>query len=150
MLFKKKPLLPPAVQEAVVAAIRAAEAKTTGEIRVFIESHCSFVDALDRAKEVFSNLSMELTEERNAILVYAALKDKQFAIFGDEEIYHKAGGPQFWECAALLLQKGFRKGAADEGLVACITELGNALGRHFPFKAEVDKNELPDEIVFGK
>lgn len=150
MLFKKKSLLAPAVQEAVVAAIREAEAKTTGEIRVFIESHCGFVDALDRAKQVFSNLSMELTEERNAIIVYAALKDKQFAIFGDEEIYHKAGGPHFWEKAAMLLQNGLRKGAPDEGLVACITALGNALSIHFPFQGAINKNELPDEIVFGK
>lgn len=150
MFFKKKPLLPKAVQEAVVAAIRAAEAKTTGEIRVYIESHCGFVDALDRAKEVFCNLSMEQTEERNAILIYAALKDKQFALFGDEEIYYKAGGPKFWESAAQLLQDGLRKGAPDEGLVACINELGNALGSYFPFQADVEKNELPDEIVFGK
>jgi uncharacterized membrane protein len=143
-------MLPPDVQEAVVAAIRQAEARTTGEIRVFIEGHCAYVDALDRAIELFASLGMEQTEERNAVLVYLALKDKQFAIYGDEEIYKQAGGPHFWHRAAQVLQAALRHGDMAGGLVACINELGTALVNHFPYHSDVEKNELPDEIVFGK
>lgn len=151
MLFSKsRPLLSVAIQEMVADAIRKAEARTTGEIRVFVEQHCAYVDPLDRAREVFRELAMEKTERRNAILVYIALKDHQFAIFGDEQIYVKAGGPVFWAAAASQLRKYLREGQTGEGLAACIEALGSALATHFPYDPAVPKNELPDEIVFGK
>lgn len=151
MLFSKPaPLLPQAVQDQVVAAIRTAEAGTTGELRVYVEKHCTYMDPLDRAREVFFELGMEKTERRNAVLVYIAIKDHQFAIFGDSEIYIKAGGPVFWEAAAGVLLRYLREGKTGDGLAACIEALGNALATHFPYDPAVPKNELPDEIVFGK
>jgi uncharacterized membrane protein len=151
MLFSKSaPLLSTAIQDQVVAAIRIAEARTTGELRVFVEKHCAYMDPLDRAKEVFSELGMEKTERRNAVLVYIALKDHQFAIFGDREIYEKAGGPVFWETAARVLRQYLREDKIGDGIAACIDSLGTALATHFPYDPAVQKNELPDEIVFGK
>jgi len=147
---KKRPLLDDAAQQRVVNSIREAEQKTTGEIRVFIESNCSYMDAIDRAREIFDNLQMEQTERRNAVLVYMAIADRQFAIFGDKEIYDKAGGPAFWQTAAEKMQVQLRAGLVVEGLCNCVTELGNALAAHFPYDPTVTKNELPDEIVFGK
>ncbi len=148
--WKKKALVPKSVQDAVATAIREAEACTTGEIRVFMEPRCQYMDALNRAKEIFAQLGMDQTEERNAILIYLAVADKQFAIFGDIEIYHRAGGAQFWQGAAQVLQAGLRAGDIADGVLDCISELGKALALHFPFKPDVTRNELPDEIVFGK
>lgn len=149
-LFSKKTLIDTDDQERIVAAIRTAEAATTGELRVYVESHCGYVDAMDRAKEVFTNLGMEKTERRNAVIVYLAIKDKQFAIMGDKEIYEKAGGPQFWSDAATHLKMNLKAGKFAEGLVVCVNELGAALAKHFPYDPAIHKNELPDEIVFGK
>ena len=134
----------------MVEAIRAAEEQTTGEIRVFVEARCAYMDAMDRAKELFTQLGMESTERRNAVLLYLATEDHQFAIFGDVEIYARAGGPAFWQEAASNLQRDLRAGEMEEGLVRCIETLGSALARHFPYDPAVTKNELPDEIVFGK
>jgi uncharacterized membrane protein len=150
-LFRpRKELLTPAEQERVVSAIRASEAKTTGEIRVFVESKCSYMDAMDRAVELFSKLGMEATERRNAVIVYLAVTDRQFAIYGDREIFEKAGGPVFWERAAIELKAYLREGTYGEGLAVCVEELGRALALHFPHDPAVPRNELPDEIVFGK
>src|SRR5438128_10542910 len=82
-------------KELIVSAIRGAELRTSGEVRVYIESHCRFVDALDRALEIFHSLKMYETADRNAVLVYVALKDKQLAVFGDDGIHQKVGTP-FW------------------------------------------------------
>lgn len=151
MLFsRKQPLLPETVQTRMVEAIRAAESLTTGEIRVFVEPHCAYMDAMDRASELFSQLGMESTERRNAVLLYLAVNDRQFAIFGDREIYARAGGPDFWQEAADGLQRDLRAGAMEDGLCRCIETLGRALAQHFPYDPAVLKNELPDEIVFGK
>lgn len=151
MLFgKKKPLLTPAEQEQVVACIRNAEARTTGEVRVFVETKCSYVNAIDRAAELFHVLGMTKTERRNATLIYLATDDRQFAIAGDRDIYEKAGGPVFWEQAAEQLKMHLKKGEVANGLSECVNALGDALAKHFPFDPAVTKNELPDEIVFGK
>ena len=100
---KKKQLLDDDDQDRIVTAIRAAEAGTTGELRVFMESRCEYVDAMDRAKEVFVKLGMSNTERRNAVLVYMALEDHQYAIMGDKEIYEQAGGHLFWDLLSALM-----------------------------------------------
>jgi uncharacterized membrane protein len=146
LFSKQKPLLPPEDQERVVACIKKAEAGTTGELRVFVESKCDFVDAMDRARELFEKLGMTQTERRNAVLIYMALDDHQFAIMGDKEIYEHAGGPVFWERAAYEMKEG----QIAEGLCVGVNELGRALAQHFPYDPSVHRNELPDEIVFGK
>lgn len=150
LFSKNKPLLTADEQEQVVACIREAEAGTTGELRVFVESKCAYVDAMDRAREVFESLGMVKTERRNAVLVYMALDDRQFAILGDKEIYEKAGGAVFWERAAAELKAYLKEGKVAEGLSVCVKELGRALAQHFPYDPAINKNELPDEIVFGK
>lgn len=149
-LFSKRPLLDSDVQRRVVESIQAAELKTTAEVRVYVEAHCAYMDPLDRAKEIFVNLAMDKTEKRNAVIIYLAIKDQQFALFGDTAIYELAGGPKFWESAAQHLVELLKQGRIGDGLCTCIDELSNAMARHFPFDPNITKNELPDEIVFGK
>ncbi|MCD6011319.1 MAG: hypothetical protein K0Q79_1181 [Flavipsychrobacter sp.] len=147
---RKKSLLDQASQQRIVAAIKEAESKTSGELRVYMEPHCKYVDAIERAKEIFTNLGMEKTVERNAIIIYLALEDRQFALFGDKVIYEKAGGAAFWEKAAQKLSAHLKQNEITEGLCNCIAELGTALAINFPYDPSINKNELPDEIVFGK
>ena len=149
-LFRKKPILGADAQQRVVACIKEAESKTSGEIRVFMEHHCEYMDAMHRAQEIFYSLGMEKTVARNAIIVYVAFADRQFALFGDKVIYEKAGGPVFWKKAADKLSGHLRKNEITEGLSNCILELGAALADSFPYDPAIKKNELPDEIVFGK
>jgi uncharacterized membrane protein len=85
--FRKKQMLDKHAQERIVAAIKEAESKTSGEIRVFMEHHCELVDPMDRAKQIFTSLGMEKTQARNAIIIYVALTDRQYALFGDQVIY---------------------------------------------------------------
>ncbi len=148
--FGKRPMLDNDSQLKVVASIKEAESKTSGEVRVFMEHHCTYVDAMDRARELFFQLAMDKTDARNAIIVYVAYTDRQYALFGDKVIYEKAGGPEFWKSASDKLRGHLRKNEITEGLCNCIHELGNALAVHFPYDPAIKKNELPDEIVFGK
>lgn len=148
--FRKKQILDEDAQHRIVACIKEAEAKTTGEIRVFVEHKCSYMDAMLRAQEIFANLGMDKTERRNAVIIYVAVTDRQYALFGDVAIYEKAGGPHFWEAAAKELKDHLSDNRITEGLCNCVLVLGSALATHFPFDPAVPKNELPDEIVFGK
>lgn len=104
--FKQKELFSDAEKERVILAIRQAERLTSGEIRLFVESRCEYVDPMDRAREVFLSLNMEKTKQRNGVLLYIALRDHQFAILGDQGIHEKVG-TEFWQKEALLLKKAF-------------------------------------------
>jgi uncharacterized membrane protein len=148
-LFKKKSLLTADEQAEIAEAIREAEKRTSGEVRVFIESHCKYVDPLDRAAEIFYGLKMDKTVDRNAVLVYIAVKDHQLAIFGDEGIHMKTGS-EFWQKEVNLMLSQFNKENYGDGIVTVVKEIGDALYQHFPYDKKVDKNELPDDIVFGK
>lgn len=44
----------------------------------------------------------------------------------------------------------FRQYHYADALLEVIEDIGEALYTHFPFDRKTDKNELPDDIVFGK
>lgn len=136
-------------KQQLVDAIQNAERRTSGEIRLFVESKCRFVDPMDRAKEIFLQLGMEKTDERNATLVYVAVNDKQAAILGDAGIHQKVG-QEYWETEVKKMMLYFKSQQLTEGLCQIITDIGEALHLYFPYSSEHDKNELPDDIVFGK
>ncbi len=146
--FKKKEFFSEPEKARLVQAIRQAERVTSGEIRLYVESRCAFVNPLDRAAEVFTALGMTKTRLHNGVLLYVALVDKQFAILGDSGIHEKVG-QEFWQSAAAKLRSHFSRTEIVEGLEGCILEIGNSLCQHFPHQAG-DENELPDDIVFGK
>ena len=133
----------------IVEAVQLAEQRTSGEVRVFVESRCRYMDAIDRAAEVFFALKMEKTEQRNAVLIYVALKDRQLAVFGDEGIHQKVGD-QYWQDKVKRMIHNFNREDYAEGIRQCVTDVGEALHYHFPYDRQTDKNELPDEIVFGR
>jgi uncharacterized membrane protein len=146
---KKKEFFTVSEKEALLEAIRKAEMRTSGEVRLFVESKCRFMNPMDRAQEIFLQLEMERTAERNATLVYVAVDDHQAAILGDAGIHQKVG-QQYWETEVRKMMLYFKQKELSAGLCSVITDIGEALHQHFPYSAEVDKNELPDEIIFGR
>lgn len=136
-------------QQLIVEAVREAEMRTSGEVRVYVESRCRFVDALDRAVEVFQALGMHQTAERNGVLVYVAMKDHQLAIFGDEGIHRKVGS-EFWNEELRHMLAEFNRQHYAAGIAQVVREIGEVLAQHFPYDKTTDKNELSDDIVFGR
>ena len=132
-------------KQQVTAAIAAAEKRTSGEIRVYVESRCKYVEPLDRAAEVFHILKMHETAQRNAVLVYIAYKDHQLAVFGDKGIHEKIGQESLNQSAAFVSQ-GVREGRPCEALCEAIRKMGEVLSRHFPVTPG-DTNELPDSVT---
>jgi uncharacterized membrane protein len=146
---KKKDFFSQEENQQLVDAIQKAEQQTSGEVRIFVESKCKYVDALDRAKEIFFSLKMNETELRNGTLIYVAVKDKQAAVFGDEGIHQKVGA-QYWKEVVTKMLFQFRNQKLADGICQGIHDLGEALKFYFPYQSDTDKNELPDEIVFGR
>lgn len=130
----------------IMAAIADAEKASSGEVRVFVESvHGG--DVRKRAVEIFHNLKMTNTKERNGVLLYLAMKDRQFAIFGDEGIHEKLGF-SYWTAEATTLQDYIKRGEMIAGICHAIRHIGDELKTHFPHQDD-DENELSDEIAYG-
>ena len=132
-------------QMQIRGAIKEAEGETSGEIRVHIETSLTG-NVLDRAAWIFNRIGMHATDDRNGVLIYLAVRNKEFAIIGDGGINAKVS-ENFWDKTKVVIQKHFRQEKYAEGLIEGILMAGNQLKEHFPRKKD-DSNELPDEISF--
>lgn len=135
-------------QAQIEAAIKQAESETSGEIRVHIERHIK-EDVLDYAAFIFEQLKMHKTKLRNGVLFLLVIEDRQLAIIGDAGINAKVKDG-FWDKIRDHMVAHFKKDQYTEGLTEGILMAGKALKEHFPYDKKTDKNELPNEISFGK
>ncbi|MFV9552410.1 TPM domain-containing protein [Algibacter sp. PT7-4] len=133
-------------EQDIVEAIRIAELNTSGEIRVHIEKTCQG-NATNRALNVFHTLKMGNTKLQNAVLIYLAIQDKTFVIYGDEGI-NNVVEKNFWDSTKNLMQSYFKQGKFKAGLVEGIIKSGEQLKTYFPY-TDSDSNELTNEISKG-
>jgi uncharacterized membrane protein len=131
--------------EKVVSAIREAEARSAGEVKVHVSSQ-TVDDAEKAAAAQFEALGMTATRDRNGVLLYIAPRSQKFAIVGDTGI-HARCGTDFWRDVAAAMSEEFRAGHFTEGIVKGVTKAGDALALHFPRSTDrPDVNELPDHV----
>ncbi|MBZ0205970.1 MAG: TPM domain-containing protein [Flavobacteriales bacterium] len=128
-------------------AVRAAEKRTSGELRVHLDV-AIMDDVLDHAAFAFNNLGMAKTQERNGVLIYVSVPGRKVAVIGDEGIHAKLGDT-YWHDVLKVILEYFREDRFCDGLCAGVELLGEKLREHFPFQ-RADVNELSDEVSFGK
>ena len=145
-MSKVEEFLTPEEEHEIVEAIRIAEQNTSGEIRVHIEKKTS-VAPIKRAMEVFNKLEMHKTKDSNGVLIYVAVKSKQFAICGDKGI-HDVVPDDFWETTKEVMANHFKNGNFKQGLVEGVLKAGEKLKKYFPHQDD-DVDELSNEISKG-
>ena len=133
-------------EQEIVQAILNAEKKTSGEIRVHIESHTR-LDHFQRAKEVFHLLKMDNTKEENGVIIYVAVNDRKFAIYGDSGI-DKVVPDNFWNTTKDTIEAHFKKGNYKDGIINGVLMAGKELATYFPWQ-HGNTNELSDEVSKG-
>lgn len=129
----------------ITGAIKEAEAKTSGEIRVFIQRGTLEGDPLASAQQKFHAFGMQKTKERNAVLIFVAPRAQKFAVIGDEGIHQKCG-EKFWRALVERMRGHFQNENFTQALVEAIEEAGKLLARHFP-KSGGGPNELPNQVI---
>lgn len=127
----------------IVAAIGAAEARTSGEIRVLL-ARSKADDPVAAAQAHFERLGMTKTAARNGVLIFLAPRSHTFAVIGDTAIHEKCGDA-FWNELAAAMTDHFKRGDFTAGLEHGIATAGALLAEHFP-RSPDDVNELPDTI----
>ena len=133
-------------QKDLEQSIADAELKTSGEIRIHIEKNCE--DPFSRGKELFAQLKMHETAEKNGVLFYIAVVSRKFAILGDEGINSKVP-PNFWDNIKNTMATEFSQGRFLSGIKQGVLASGEQLASFFPHR-EDDKNELSNTISFGE
>jgi len=128
----------------IVAAIRSAEERSRGEVRVHV-ARKAIEDPQRAAAELFEKVGMHATGERNGVLLFVAPASQRFAVVGDKGIHEKMG-PDFWKDVAAAMEEDFRQGRFTDGIVKGVAKAGDALATHFPRTGAPDVNELPDEV----
>ncbi len=147
MLLTQRGLLARIDTARVEAAIRASEARTSGEVRVSVAPF--FWGNVQRAAErAFERLGMTATRERNGVLLFVVPARRRLVVLGDAGI-HTRVGPEFWDRVAQAVAQRFRVGDFTGGLEAGIASVGTQLAEHFPFEGPQDRNELPDTVDFA-
>ena len=145
-MSKVEAFLTPEEEQEIISAIRIAEKNTSGEIRVHIEA-TSKKSHDERALEVFHLLKMNNTKDENAVLVYVAVNDKKFVIYGDKGI-NNVVSDNFWNSTKDVMQNHFKQGHFKQGLVDGVLKAGEELQAHFPWQID-DENELSNDISKG-
>ncbi|MGG8496640.1 TPM domain-containing protein [Tenacibaculum sp. TC6] len=133
-------------EQEIVLAIRQAELNTSGEIRVHLEA-TTLLPHYQRALEVFQMLKMFNTQQQNAVLIYVAVEDHKFVIYGDEGI-NKVVPENFWDATKNVMQEQFKQGNFKQGIIKGVLKAGEELKAHFPWQIN-DEDELSNEISKG-
>src|SRR5438132_10530049 len=125
----------------IVHAIRDAESKTSGKIRVYLQRGKLSGDPLRAAQRKFHQLAMHKTRERSAVLIFVASRSHKLAVVGDKAIHEKCGD-EFWQRIVEGMRVHFQNEKFSHALVEAIKEIGKLLAAHFP-RTRANANELP-------
>jgi uncharacterized membrane protein len=138
---------PPAAMGSIEQAIAASEQRHGGEIRFVVEPALDGIfsspPARERALEVFSLLRLWDTDQRNGVLIYLLLADRDIEIVADRGIRVPA---QEWEAICRTMESALRRGEYGQAALDGIGAVSRLLEREFPRRAG-DRNELPDRPV---
>src|SRR3954465_4237129 len=147
----KKRYFPPEVLAAIERTIKAGEATHSGQVRFVVEGALDGTPlfrnqpARERALDVFSQLRIWDTAHNNGVLIYLLLADRDVEIVADRGIDAHVGAAG-WEQVCTTMEKEFRAGLFEHGVIKGIQEVSRLMARHFP-AGPGGSNELPDAPV---
>ena len=149
--WRVRRIFPPKVLTAIEQAIRAGEATHSGQLRFVVEGALDgkplFKDqsARERALDIFSHLRIWDTAHNNGVLIYLLLADRKVEIVADRGIDAKVGAAG-WEAICREMERDFKAGNFEAGVIKGIAVVSRQLAAHFP-KHGAGPNELPDAPV---
>jgi hypothetical protein len=122
---------------AIEQAVEASEQKHRAEIRVTIEvaldlrTILGLRSARERALEVFTELEVWDTIERNGVLIYVLLAERDVEIVADSGFDGRVSSEE-WQRVCTLIEREFKAGRWRDGLLLGIEAATVLLAREFP------------------
>lgn len=136
---------------AIEHAVAESETRHRAEVRFAIEAaldlkglrRCS--DARQRAHEVFAELEVWDTADRNGVLIYVLLAEHAVEIVADHGFDERVTDEE-WRAACDVIDAAFARGEWAAGAVAGIAAVTALAAREFPAAGETP-DELPNRPV---
>jgi uncharacterized membrane protein len=135
--------------DAIERAVVASEAQHRGEIRFAVEAALD-VRALrrhetprDRAHEVFSELRVWDTRERNGVLIYILIAERDVEIVADRGFEGRVTADE-WRAVCAAIEAAYREGRWRDGALLGIDAVTQLLVREFPRTGAPDVDEQPN------
>ncbi len=142
---------PGAVMDRIESRVALSERRHGAEIRIAIETALPPAAILagqtprERALEVFGGLRVWDTEANNGILVYVLLADHAVEIVADRGAAARVA-PATWDRACRVLAEACRDGREEEGAIAALDVLDEALVDAFPPRSG-GADEIPNRPI---
>jgi uncharacterized membrane protein len=149
--WRERKIFPPKVLAAIEQAIKAGEARHSGQIRFVVEGALDGVPlfrdqpARDRALDIFAQLRIWDTAHNNGVLIYLLLADRNVEIVADRGIDAKVGAAG-WQKICADMETDFKAGNFESGVIKGIEAVSRQLAAYFPAHG-AGRNELPDAPV---
>jgi len=138
-----------ATLDAIESAVKASEAQHRGEIRFAVEAALD-IRALrrhetprERAHEVFSELRVWDTRERNGVLIYLLIAERVVEIVADRGLDARVTATE-WQAVCAAIEGAFRDARWRDGSLLGIDAVTRLLVREFPRTGAPDIDEQPN------
>jgi len=131
----------------IVKAIQEQEARSSGQIGVYVQRGELPGDPVAAAQHRFQKSGMHKTKDRNAVLIFVAPRAHKFAVIGDEGIHTRCGN-ELWNRVVQKMGDHFKQERFSDAILDAIRDLGDVLATQFP-RSGGETNELPDEVTEG-
>jgi uncharacterized membrane protein len=149
--WRERRIFTPKVLGRIEQAIRAGEATHAGQVRFVVEGALDGAPLFrnqpprERALDIFSRLRIWDTAHNNGVLIYLLLADRDVEIIADRGIDAHVGAAG-WEATCRSMERDFRAGLFEHGVIKGIEQVSRLLAQHFP-PTPGHRNELPDTPV---
>jgi len=146
-----KQYFPKESMQRIENAIALSERTHFGEICFVVESNLHAFDIIRKvsakksAIEIFSKFHVWDTAQNNGVLIYLLLADHDFEILADRGIHHHVGN-EGWEQISREMEKHFKRGDFELGVLHGIAKITEHLDRHFPADTK-NANELSNAPI---
>lgn len=131
-------------EQEVVEAIRAAETRTSGEIRVVITARW-ILRPERHAWRLFDRLGMTRTRHRNGALIVLFTRRRRFVVLGDSGL-NEVVKPGYWDDIAKEMTDLLHERRKVDALTVAIRMIGETMAGHWP-PEESNPDELPNAVV---
>jgi uncharacterized membrane protein len=137
------------VLDAITTAVQTSEQQHGGEIRVAVEAEWPLsvlwrgLTPRERAVQVFAQLHVWDTTQRNGVLIYISLADRDVEVVADRGLDQLISA-QEWQGVCQRLEQAFRQGRYQAAMCDAIHDIGVLMARAYP---RADRNEQPDRPV---
>lgn len=115
--------------------LREATDGCTGQLHVYFSKRRFEEDPFSSATEVFSELGLQRTQDRNSVLIYMNMQKKQFAIVTDIGLQQKTL-PDYWKELSKKFQASLCSIPTDIALEEVVKDIGQVMKKNFPVLEE--------------